>query len=286
MRKAMTLVEVLVVIAIIGILIGLLVPAVQKVREAAGLASSQNNLRQIGLALHNLAQTHEGRLPGMIGYRKSRFRAVTLVELLPYVEKGNLYRRYMNPNRPPFFDLKIQIPTYVNPLDRSYRQPEIDIAPAHRLSVSSYALNAQMFADDFRLNQITDGLSSTIWLSEQYGWNCNGTAFLYVGGACSDWKPWQPATFANSTRDYRPEPGDYLPVTKGNPPQSTSAAGKTFQVAPSMKDCDPRLPNASTSRGLQIGLADGSVRILAPSTSPQVFWGMVTPRGGEVINHD
>jgi prepilin-type N-terminal cleavage/methylation domain-containing protein len=280
MRKAMTLIETLVVIAIIAILIGILVPAVQKVRESAAIASSQNNLKQIGLGFQNLAQSHNGCLPGVLG--GGGFRGEPLVELLPYLEKTNLYRRYFDPKSPTDFDLKMQIPTYLNPLDRSYLQPEIEIVRADRYSVSSYALNAQVFAKAFRLNQITDGLSSTVWLSEHYAWNCGGTAFVYTAQSCSHWKPYQPATFAHSTKDDRPEPGDYVPLTTGNPPQSTS--GKLFQLVPSVKDCDPRLPNAGSSRGLQIGLADGSVRLLAPSTSLHVFWGMVTPRGGEVIN--
>ena len=106
LRKGFTLIELLVVIAIIGVLVGLLLPAVQKVREAASRAQSQNNLKQMGLGFINLASdSKSGYLPPAFactdvytGVRQNigNFRGVNYIgaftALLPMVEQENLYK--------------------------------------------------------------------------------------------------------------------------------------------------------------------------------------------------
>ncbi|UUO07370.1 DUF1559 domain-containing protein [Blastopirellula sp. J2-11] len=100
-RRGFTLVELLVVIAIIGVLIALLLPAVQQAREAARRMECTNNQKQIGLALHNFHDTH-GQFPSggeidgddACSGSKSRARAPWTVRILPYMEQNSLYEQF------------------------------------------------------------------------------------------------------------------------------------------------------------------------------------------------
>ena len=90
LNKGFTLVELLVVIAIIGILIGMLLPAVQQVREAARRASCLNNMRQIGLSVHNYESATRRLPPGGISAGAQPIEISVAVILLPYFEQANI----------------------------------------------------------------------------------------------------------------------------------------------------------------------------------------------------
>ncbi len=284
-RQAFTQIELLVVIAIIAVLIGLLLPAVQKVREAAARMRSTNNIRQCILAMHNYAEG-DRPFPSLDGSRTPSMNSL-MFELLPYVEEGNFYRQCVESGHSTSAHT---VKMYLSPAD-----PTID--PSNEgLGEASYAANAFTLQKECRLgSSFLDGTSNTIAFAEhyalggrtQFSWFHTDAFELPYPGAAAD--RLHRATFAEprivpSIRPYPLLPPDVFPVTSGNPPTSNgSVPGLTFQVRPTPGECDYRLAQTPHAGGMLVAMFDGSVRTLAPGTAPAVYWGMVTPAGGEVI---
>jgi prepilin-type N-terminal cleavage/methylation domain-containing protein len=186
-RSAFTLIELLVVIAIIGILIALLVPAVQKVREAAARTQCANNLKQLGLALHNYHDVYK-HFPAPRGthiaptYEFTEFRG-WMCEILPYIEENNLARQmYTNPWYVGFFaNYTMPVQMYLCPSDPR----NLLNVPSGNGAMTSYVgvtgsdtdVNRQfngptngifnVSSPGIRLTDITDGTSNTLMLGER-----------------------------------------------------------------------------------------------------------------------
>ena len=133
-RRAFTLLELLVVVAIIAVLIGLLLPAVQKVREAAARMHGSNNLRQVGLAIHSYANSHNDRLPTSGGYHSAFYL------LLPYLEHGNYYAEVEDRKR--HYNNDYEMKLYISPADPTLIDTNL------RRGMASYAYNSLVFVPE------------------------------------------------------------------------------------------------------------------------------------------
>ncbi|MBX9582630.1 MAG: DUF1559 domain-containing protein [Gemmataceae bacterium] len=274
--------ELIVVVAIVAVLIGLLLPAVQKVRDAAIRSQSANNVRQVLLAVHQFSSDHEGRPPVLNGAGNGPNPRVSLwIAILPYIEQGAVYRRVIpsddNPN-PPVFPVKV----FLSPADPSWAsQP-------HMGGYASYAANAHAFQPGFTLaGSYPDGTSNTIAFAEHYA-RCKQIHFEYGLRVDAGSMVVRRASFADGGTLFGGENfGDVSPRTIGNPPTSgpdwdTYPKVATFQAAPAPADCLGSVAQTPHRSGMITGVMDGSVRVTAPAISTATYWGAVTPAGGEV----
>jgi prepilin-type N-terminal cleavage/methylation domain-containing protein/prepilin-type processing-associated H-X9-DG protein len=201
LRRGFTLIELLVVIAIIAVLIGLLLPAVQKVREAAARTQCSNNLKQIGLALHNYHDAYNVFAPGYVASAPYSNGATDTTPgwgwatfILPYLEQGNLYRQFdLGQPAQNFPGTQAMLKNYLCPSDLApaapFTVPDAFGNPVTLAAPCSYAaccggdetdtadptgLGVFYRNSRTRLTDITDGTSQTILAGERACANAQG----------------------------------------------------------------------------------------------------------------
>lgn len=295
LRLAFTLIELLVVIAIIAILIGLLLPAVQKVRESAARMSCQNNLKQIGLAMHNY-ESANGGLPPRRQFTSTTNRRGWMPIILPYIEQEPLKNVYN-------FDKNFYDPENFTATNSTLKLAICPSGPGARtMPVVQGAISTTGAAGDYfgpnsfqstlygvaalrndntctamkdeairALVAITDGTSNTLLITEQAG-----RPDYYVLGQ----------KVASTT----------LPTNKAF--WGTWASYQVFAVqafnANGTTQGGPCTINCNNSQGVyafhpggaNAVFCDGSVRFMKQSMSPDTLFAIMTATGGEVVSDD
>lgn len=251
-RPGVTVIELLVVLAILLLLAALLIPAVQRVRDAAARMQSSNNLKQLALAVHSFHDTNRG-FPPIVGDCVGKTGSLHFF-ILPYIEQGPLFNEGTNA----VWDNNVwgkPIAIYSDPRDTSAPPGNVY---AHWLATTSYPGNWMVFKDGKEMTtigQITDGTSNTLMFGQRYQM-CNGTPAAWGYPGLYLWAPM--VAYYNQS----------LP-----------------QQAPVQSECDPSRPQA-IGNALLIALCDGSVRTIGPGISAITWANVCDPADGNVLGND
>src|SRR5579871_2027079 len=288
-RSAFTLFQLLIILAILAILLGLLLPAVQKVREAAARAQSQNNMKQLVLALHNYNDTYALLPPGV---DDNNFSAAS--KLLPFIEQQNIYQ---------MIDFKKSIDQEVNLKVRSFHMkvlenPRDDAGPVKaEWGPTSYLFNDQVFFLNSKSkipDTFQDGTSNTIVIGETLRGDGQKKATdvhrQYVMLKKEDLPKVGPDTGVQYFKDNKNIAGDRC---------ASWMDGRFLQgifnsrLPPNDERPDVSCAGISGVSALRsfddyvlVGLADGSTRTVNTSISQKTWKAAMTPNGGEVLGDD
>ena len=307
-RRGFTLIELLVVIAIIAILIGLLLPAVQKVREAAARMKCSNNLKQLGIGLHNYHDANGTfpKCPTLGGTTSIGWNAM----ILPYIEQDNIWRG-MNPN----------IGAYVSGVNRNAGRFRVAmfLCPSYNVEQSSSTIDNAGGQNAFTIHYVGNAGPFGTNPATGAAYQVNGPASSQGGLACEGVLPYYPGPSSST-------PTIPAGVTITHISDGTSSTLMLFEVAwtglensPGSLRAWPRgcawnndctavknVRNAMNTvryngggnfnnismgsnhtNGCNVAFADGSVRLLSKSVDlNRVLLPLASRAGGEVVSNN
>jgi prepilin-type N-terminal cleavage/methylation domain-containing protein/prepilin-type processing-associated H-X9-DG protein len=277
--RGFTLVELLVVIAIIGVLVALLLPAVQAAREAARRTSCLNNTTQLGLSLHNYEFHFESLPPGVtnpegpIRNEPQGIHVSWIVKVLPYLEQHAVYRRF-DQAAGAYADANAEVRSIPIPVLRCASDPVPMVNETGTIARSGYAgchhdVEAPIDKDNHgllflnssvRYSQIYDGTTVTMLLSE-----------ALPGAAGLGWVSGTRATLRNTSAVEEGWPFNPNPAAQA--PDEKAKAGSLF-----VGGFGGHHPG-----GVNVAFADGSTRFLSRSVQPAVLKLIGNRADGEIV---
>jgi prepilin-type N-terminal cleavage/methylation domain-containing protein/prepilin-type processing-associated H-X9-DG protein len=305
-RRAFTLVELLVVIAIIGVLVALLLPAVQAAREAARRSMCSNNLSQLILAVNNYELAHGLYPPGTIepkgpiasvpvGYHHN-----WIIQILPYIEEQNAWKAIdktvgvYHANNAAVAASRIRI--LACPSDKnwdnipSYAGVHHDQEkPIDAKDNGVFFLNSRVRYDD-----VSDGSSHTIYLGEKVfeggdlPWMSGTRATLRNAGAPINLVLSNPGITLLGQPVAPPTDASSVPGTESATPADGTAPPAETAAAPTAKPAGPGNPlyvggfGSRHSNGAQFAMGDGAVRFLSQSIAPTALQQLAHRNDGQL----